>query len=132
MAINNTNNTYNIYNNTYRPGYGRVHNVFEIKVDDHTYKQIVNFASLYKANIQLTDEKIIRYKNDPISKMMEYDYEIPRKEDIDEVVNIKLPLTDLKHFMRNYENHMEIIDNLDDPRVQEMLSQLLMFIRLKT
>lgn len=101
--------------------------------NDNLTKQINRFKNLYEASVSLTNKKMI--KRDAYAKltlMEQYDYDIPNTQDIDQVVEITISLSDLKLFLRNYENFMEIVDNMDDERVREMLHQLIMFIRLKS
>lgn len=103
------------------------------KVSSERHDAILRFGNLYGATINVTDKKMIKrgaYDKMPIHS--QYDYDIPNSDDIDNLVEITMPLSDLENFLKNFEQFMEIIDDMDDPRTRDMLHQLLMFIKLKT
>lgn len=127
MAINNS--IYDFYN-LHRQRIG-IDSRLENKIEDSSMKQTSRFANLFRARVNLTDERIVRYGSDPISSMMAYDYDLPRKEDIDEIIQIKMAKKDYEYFMHHFEYYMDIADNLDDPVIQDMLNQLIMMVRLK-
>jgi hypothetical protein len=103
------------------------------KISSDRHDAILRFGNLYGAKIDVTDKRMIKrgaYSKMPIHA--QYDYDIPSSDDIDNVVEITMPLSDLENFLKNFEQFMEIIDDMDDPRTRDMLEQLLMFIKLKT
>jgi len=90
------------------------------------------FKTYYKAQVQLTDQKVI--KHDPNS-LFKYNpnkpYTYGEEFKVERVVSIKMLESDYKNFIDGFGRYTELIYGVEDPIIADMFHQVMMMIRLK-
>ena len=89
-----------------------------------------HFQLVYKSKILLTDEQVHTY--DPISVGYSPNpYNVHVQQKTENVVNIKMPESEYKRFIKGYENYLDLIHAMSDPISKDMFEKLMMYIKLK-
>jgi hypothetical protein len=89
------------------------------------------FTEKYEADVIVTHKKIVKYPHSMYMALYPSpDEDIPKVRPVS-ILSIEIPEDKYKRFIDDYENYLDIMDQLSDPIVREEFYKLLVLVQLK-